>query len=39
MPQEQVILDAIIDRLYEFKIQQSAVIDTVLITGIKGHST
>lgn len=39
MPEEQVILDAIIDRLYDFEIQQSAIIDKVLITGINGHST
>lgn len=39
MPEEQIILDAIIDRLYDLQIQGAANIDTVLITGIDGHST
>lgn len=39
MPEEQFILDAIIDRLYDLQIQGAAIIDTVLITGIDGHST
>jgi hypothetical protein len=39
MPEEQVILDAVINRLFDFEIKGSAVIDTVLITGINGHLT
>lgn len=39
MPEEQVILDALIDRLYDFQIAGSAIVDTVLITDIDGYTT
>lgn len=39
MPEEQVILDVIIDRMYDFQIGESAIVDTVLITDINGRPT
>lgn len=39
MPEEQDIVDAIIDRLYDFEIANSAILDTVLITDIDGLPT
>jgi hypothetical protein len=39
MPEEQVILDALIDGIYDMKIDNTAIVDVVLITGIDGRST
>ena len=39
MPEEQVILDKVIDQLYDLSIEDSAIIDTVLITEVNGQPT
>ena len=39
MPEEQKILDKVIDQLYDLEIDEAAIVDTVLITEIDGPPT
>ena len=39
MPEEQRIFDKVIDRLYDFVIDDAAIVDTVHITKVNGELT